>query len=186
MPPFSFSSSSSSPSLLFLLLLLLLRCGGGAAEDAACSGAFRSGQENFVLDAEDAVKEGAVLLSTAHAPSAESCELACCKDPRCNLALLEPRGSGAAEESRVCVLFNCVHRNRFVCRFVNQVGYLSYIRKSVFLQPLAGPPEAGQLKSHSRKGSQPGLRAPTGPPDDQQERSIIKIIHDKHSLNSHT
>ncbi|XP_044232334.1 kunitz-type protease inhibitor 1-like [Thunnus albacares] len=144
MPPFSSSSSHSFSSLLLLpLLLLLLRPGGGAAEDASCSGAFRSGQENFVLDAEDAVKEGAVLLSTAHAPSAEFCELACCKDPRCNLALLEPRSSGAAaEESRACVLFNCVHRNRFVCRFVNQVGYLSYIRKSVFLQYLAGPPAA--------------------------------------------
>ncbi|KAM7396048.1 hypothetical protein PAMA_007363 [Pampus argenteus] len=131
------------PPHLLLLLLFLSRPGGGAAEDAVCRGAFRSGQENFVLDAEDAVKEGAVLLSTAHAPSAGACQLACCEDPSCNLVLLEPRSAGAAADSRTCVLFNCIHRNRFVCRFVNKVGYLTYIRQSVYLAHLAGPQAAG-------------------------------------------
>ncbi len=136
MPP---SSSSSSSSLLLSLLLLLLPLlqPAGAAEDADCSNIFRSGQENFVLDVEDAVTEGAALLATAHVHSAEACERACCQDPRCNLALLEPRDTAA--ENRTCVLFNCVHRNRFVCRFVNQVGYQSYIRESVFLKYLQGP-----------------------------------------------
>ncbi|CAK6981233.1 kunitz-type protease inhibitor 1-like [Scomber scombrus] len=147
MSPSSFSSSSSSsssPSLFLLFLLfLLLRPGGGAAEDSACSGAFRSGQKDFVLDAEDAVKEGAVLLSTTHVLSAEACQLACCHDDRCNVALMEPRSSGAPADSHTCVLFDCVHRNRFVCRFVNQVGYLSYILGSVYAQHLAGPQAAG-------------------------------------------
>uniref|UniRef100_A0A3B4XV92 Serine peptidase inhibitor, Kunitz type 1 b n=1 Tax=Seriola lalandi dorsalis TaxID=1841481 RepID=A0A3B4XV92_SERLL len=112
MPP----SSSSSPRLPLLLLLLLpLLRRGGAAEDADCSGTFRPGQEDFVLDAEDAVKEGAVLLATARVRSPEACERECCGKPRCNLALLEPQ-----EDMRTCVLFNCIHRNRFVCRFVNQ------------------------------------------------------------------
>uniref|UniRef100_A0A3B4XUY5 Serine peptidase inhibitor, Kunitz type 1 b n=1 Tax=Seriola lalandi dorsalis TaxID=1841481 RepID=A0A3B4XUY5_SERLL len=134
MPP----SSSSSPRLPLLLLLLLpLLRRGGAAEDADCSGTFRPGQEDFVLDAEDAVKEGAVLLATARVRSPEACERECCGKPRCNLALLEPRGTGAAEaaakeeDMRTCVLFNCIHRNRFVCRFVNQAGYLSYFRESI-------------------------------------------------------
>uniref|UniRef100_A0A3B4XGD4 Serine peptidase inhibitor, Kunitz type 1 b n=1 Tax=Seriola lalandi dorsalis TaxID=1841481 RepID=A0A3B4XGD4_SERLL len=136
MPP----SSSSSPRLPLLLLLLLpLLRRGGAAEDADCSGTFRPGQEDFVLDAEDAVKEGAVLLATARVRSPEACERECCGKPRCNLALLEPRGTGAAEaaakeeDMRTCVLFNCIHRNRFVCRFVNQAGYLSYFRESVVM-----------------------------------------------------
>ncbi|XP_022614690.1 kunitz-type protease inhibitor 1-like [Seriola dumerili] len=146
MPP----SSSSSPRLPLLLLLLPLLRYGGAAEDADCSGTFRPGQEDFVLDAEDAVKEGAVLLATARVRSPEACERECCGKPRCNLALLEPRGTGAAEaaakeeDMRTCVLFNCIHRNRFVCRFVNQAGYLSYFRESVFLKHLEGPQEPGE------------------------------------------
>ncbi|XP_074472463.1 kunitz-type protease inhibitor 1-like isoform X2 [Sebastes fasciatus] len=143
MPP---SSSSSSSFLLLLLLLLPHLRPTGAVGDADCSGAFRAGQENFVLDAEDAVESGAKLLSTAHVLSEEDCRSACCDDPRCNLALLEPRGTAAAAgaagaENRTCVLFNCVHRNRFVCRFVNQPGYLSYIRESTFKKHLQGPGE---------------------------------------------
>lgn len=140
MPPCSSYSSLLPPLLLLLLLRLRL---AGAAEDCS-DDVFRSGQENFVLDAEDAVKEGAALLATAHLRSADACERACCEDPRCNLAMLEPRGTGAAAaENHTCVLFNCVHRNRFVCRFVNQAGYRSYIRESVYRKHLQGPPEAG-------------------------------------------
>ncbi|GLD73907.1 kunitz-type protease inhibitor 1-like protein [Lates japonicus] len=136
MPP----SSSSSPRLPHLLFLLLLLRSGGAAEDAECSGTFRFGEEDFVLDAEDAAKEGAALLDTAHVQSPEACKRACCVDLRCNLALLEPSGTGAAAAAnRTCVLFSCVHRNRFVCRFVNQAGYQSYIRDFVFRKYLEAP-----------------------------------------------
>ncbi|XP_019122208.1 kunitz-type protease inhibitor 1-like [Larimichthys crocea] len=136
--------SASSASLLPLaplpLLLFLLLRPAGAAQVLDCSGPFRSSQENFVLDAEDAVKEGAALLDTAHVRSAEACERACCEDPRCNLALLGPRALGAAAaENRTCDLIDCVHRNRFVCRFVNKDGYRSYIRESVFRTHLQGP-----------------------------------------------
>ncbi|TKS65068.1 Pleckstrin -like proteiny domain-containing family G member 3 [Collichthys lucidus] len=133
------STSSSSLLPLAPLLLLLLRP-AGAAQVPDCSGPFRSSQENFVLDAEDAVREGAALLDTAHVRSAEACERACCEDPRCNLALLGPRAPGAAAaENRTCDLIDCVHRNRFVCRFVNKDGYRSYIRESVFRTHLQGP-----------------------------------------------
>uniref|UniRef100_A0A8D3DZQ3 Kunitz-type protease inhibitor 1-like n=1 Tax=Scophthalmus maximus TaxID=52904 RepID=A0A8D3DZQ3_SCOMX len=124
--PSSSSSSSSflGPLVLSLLLLLPLLRRGGAAPDADCSDPFRSGQDDFVLDAEDAAKEGAALLATAHVQSPEACERACCLNPHCNLALLAPRGTAgaAAAHNRTCALFSCVHRNRFVCRFVNQVG----------------------------------------------------------------
>ncbi|XP_029282172.1 LOW QUALITY PROTEIN: kunitz-type protease inhibitor 1-like [Cottoperca gobio] len=138
MPPSYSSSSLLLPLLLLLLLLLPFVRPTGAAEDADCSGAFRAGPENFVLDTEDAVKEGAALLTTAHVRSEEACISACCGNPRCNLALLEPRGTAAAG-NHTCDLFNCVHNNRFVCRFVNQAGYLSFIRDTEFMQHLQGP-----------------------------------------------
>nr|XP_046229614.1 kunitz-type protease inhibitor 1-like isoform X4 [Scatophagus argus] len=142
MPPPS--SSSLFLPLLLLVLLHPLRT-TGETEDAHCSETFRSAQENFVLDAEDAVKEGAALLATAHVRSAEDCERLCCDDPRCNLVLLEPRGTGAAAaDNHTCVLFSCVHRNRFVCRFVNLAGYQSYIKESVFLKHLQGPQGADE------------------------------------------
>lgn len=135
-----------SSSLLLLLLLLLIRP-AGAAPDADCRGSFRSGPEHFVLDAEDAVLEGAVLLDIAHVRSADACERVCCARSRCNLALLERRqvaAAGAADaDNHTCVLFDCVHRNRFVCRFVNKVGYRSFIRESVFLKHLQGPQREG-------------------------------------------
>ncbi|XP_060947820.1 kunitz-type protease inhibitor 1-like, partial [Limanda limanda] len=133
----SSSSSSLPPPLLLFLLLPLLRQGGAAqdAQDAQCRAAQRPGRDGFVLDAEDALKEGGALLATVRVHAMEVCERACCGNPRCNLALLEPRESG----NRTCVLFSCVHRNRFVCRFVNKAGYQSFIRESVFLKHLAGP-----------------------------------------------
>lgn len=130
MPP------SSSSSLLLFLLFPLLRP-GGAAEVSGC-GAFHTGRPDFVLDAEDAVREGAALLATAHVQSAADCERACCDDERCNLVLLEPRGTAAAADNLTCVLFSCLHRNQFVCRFVNQVGYQTYIRETVFKKYLQG------------------------------------------------
>lgn len=131
--------SQTSPPSLLLLLFLFARA-AGAAEDAECDAAFRSGQENFVLDIEDAVTEGAALLTTIHVQSKEECERACCDNPLCNLGLLEPRGSGAAAaDLKTCVMFNCVHRNRFVCRFVNQAGYQSFIRLAVYQKHLQGP-----------------------------------------------
>lgn len=126
-----------------LLPLLLLRCAAAAAAD--CSGAFRPGPEDFVLDSEDAVMGGAVLLNSAQVRSPDACQRACCEQARCNLALLELPARGAAgAPNHTCVLFSCVHRNRFVCRFVNRDGYRSFIRESVFLKHLQGPDGDGE------------------------------------------
>lgn len=133
---------SSLLPALFLLLLLQSRLSVAGPEDSddapACDDGFRSGQSDFVLDAVDAVHEGAVLLATAHVPSESDCQHLCCQNPRCNLVLLEPP---AAEDTRRCALFDCVYRNRFVCRFVNQEGYESYIRGTVYQKYLQGPGE---------------------------------------------
>ncbi|KAK5622764.1 hypothetical protein CRENBAI_025123 [Crenichthys baileyi] len=128
---FRFCSSS-------LLLLVLF---GGAQRGAAanCSDAFRSGSDDFVLDAKDAVERGAALLATHNVSANKDCESFCCRDPRCNLALLEPRDAKGTADTRTCVLFDCVHKKRFVCRFVNQDGYQSYMRESMFQRYLQAP-----------------------------------------------
>ncbi|XP_031171433.1 kunitz-type protease inhibitor 1-like isoform X2 [Sander lucioperca] len=165
MPP---PSSSSSLCLSLLLFLPLVRP-AGAAEDAHCSAPFHPGPENFVLDAEDAVKEGAALLATAQVRSNKDCRRACCDDTRCNVALLEPRGAGAdaagaaAAENRTCVLFNCLHRNSFVCRFVNQEGYLSSVREAVFRQHLQGSQKAGESQTPLPAGKMSPPVAVAGP-----------------------
>ncbi|XP_054879022.1 kunitz-type protease inhibitor 1-like [Poeciliopsis prolifica] len=122
-----------------LLLLVLLSCARRGAAEQCGGDAFVSGTENFVLDAKDAVEDGAALLGTQAVSVDEECETQCCKDPRCNLALLEPRDE--EQETRTCFLLDCVHKNRFVCRFVNQAGYKSYIRTSTHQRYLEAPGE---------------------------------------------
>lgn len=95
-----------------------------------------------MLDAADAVEGGAGLLATARVHSVDACQRACCSHAHCNLVLLEPRVS--ADQNRSCVLFNCVHRNRFVCRFVNQPGYQTHVTEDVYLSFLQGPPGPGE------------------------------------------
>ncbi|KAM4529273.1 kunitz-type protease inhibitor 1-like [Fundulus diaphanus] len=130
-------------------LLLLVGLCGAAAE---CGDDFRPGSDDFVLDAKDAVKDGAALLATHNVSIDEECETRCCNDPRCNVALLGPRDVGATEDTRTCVLFDCVHKNHFVCRFLKQAGYQSYLRRSVFQRHLKAPGE-GAAPVHAPKQS---------------------------------
>lgn len=119
------------------MLLLLPR---GAAD---CSDGFRSGRRDFVLETKASVRYGASLLGTVYVESEDECKDMCCGKPRCNLALIEPRGTGNAE-NRSCDLFNCIYRNQFVCAFVNQAGYLSFIREPVFQKYLGEPRRRGE------------------------------------------
>ncbi|XP_015259517.1 PREDICTED: kunitz-type protease inhibitor 1-like [Cyprinodon variegatus] len=119
----------------------LLLCGARRVAAEECGAAFRSGRDNFVLDLKDAVGDGAALLDTRAVSVDEDCQDHCCTDPRCNLALLKPRDENATENTRTCILIDCVHKNRFVCRFVNQAGYQSYIRESMFQKYLQAPGE---------------------------------------------
>ncbi|XP_072288336.1 kunitz-type protease inhibitor 1-like [Eucyclogobius newberryi] len=122
--------------LLPLLLPLVLAVRRGRAADAHCVGGHRA---DFVLDAEDAVKQGAVLLATEHAQSPEECERACCNLPLCNLALMEPNGA--------CALFDCVYRNRFICnRFQSRSGYKTYVTEVLFQTYLKAPSRKGEKR----------------------------------------
>ncbi|CAL1585757.1 unnamed protein product [Knipowitschia caucasica] len=102
----------------------------------AAEGGYRA---DFVLDAEDAVAQGAVLLATVNAQSREECERACVDLPPCNLALSEPHDA--------CALFDCVYRNRFVCnRFQNRGGYQTFVTKKLYETFLQAPPTTGDQR----------------------------------------
>ncbi|KAM3861149.1 kunitz-type protease inhibitor 1b [Diretmus argenteus] len=118
-----------------LLSILFLHPGVSASEAPNCTGTdtFRPGQDHFVVDTEDAVTEGATFIGSPAVSSPQDCVTSCCQDPQCNLALLEH------EPVRTCFLFNCVHKNRYVCRFVTKLGYTNYIRDSVYREHLGGP-----------------------------------------------
>lgn len=137
-----FRLGSSSPLSLLLLVLSVSR--PSWASD--CSDRFTSGEDNFVIDAEDSVKQGAKLLSTQSVHADAACQQLCCQNTRCNLALLEPRASDA-EQARTCVLFDCVHKNRFVCQFVNQAGYQTFIRLTEFQTYLKVPGESESVSA---------------------------------------
>lgn len=95
-----------------------------------CSKKFTKGKEDFVLDADESVKDGAQILASPQLTSAEECVSACCKLSDCNLALME----NGAEESTIktCFLFNCLYKQRKVCHFVRKKGFSNYLLTSDF------------------------------------------------------
>ncbi|KAL6478041.1 hypothetical protein MHYP_G00138760 [Metynnis hypsauchen] len=95
-----------------------------------CLEKFTQGKQDFVLDTDESVKEGATFLGSPSVTRASDCVSACCKDPQCNLALME-RGS---EEGTIssCFTFNCLYKQKKVCRFVRKTGFQNYVLTSVF------------------------------------------------------
>lgn len=100
-----------------------------------CSKKFEKGQENFVLDTDEAVSDGATFIDTPTVRNPDECVAACCQDLNCNLALIE---TGAGQELK-CFLFDCLYNGNYVCRFVKKDGFVNYILESVFDNYLDGP-----------------------------------------------
>lgn len=113
-----------------LLLVLLLDSSRGQEFGEQCLEKFKEGRENFVLDADDSVKDGATFISSPKLDRYRDCVSACCKEPKCNVAFME-RG---AEEGLVnsCFLFDCLYKKKYVCRFVKKKGYINYILETVY------------------------------------------------------
>ncbi|KAJ4939246.1 hypothetical protein JOQ06_028702 [Pogonophryne albipinna] len=113
---------------LLLLVFLLDSTFGQAGEQ--CLAQFKRGKEDFVLDGDESVKDGATFISSPQLTRYRDCVSACCKEPECNVAFME-RGS---EEGLIksCFLFNCVYKKKYACRFVRKQGYSSYILDSVY------------------------------------------------------
>ncbi|XP_005806224.1 kunitz-type protease inhibitor 1 isoform X1 [Xiphophorus maculatus] len=113
-------------ALLFLVGFLHLTAGQSTAD--TCLSKFDTGKDNFMLNANESVNEGATFLSSPKVGSYMDCVASCCKDPRCNVALMENQGEGTINS---CYLFDCLYNKKYACRFVKKSGYFSYILKSL-------------------------------------------------------
>ncbi|TNN87162.1 Kunitz-type protease inhibitor 1 [Liparis tanakae] len=121
-----------NPPLRACALLLLVLLGSACGQDTGetCLARFKKGREDFVLDADESVKEGATFISSPSLDRHKDCMSACCKEPRCNVAFME-RG---AEEGTIqsCFLFDCLYKKKYACRFVRKTEYINYILDSVY------------------------------------------------------
>lgn len=95
-----------------------------------CLAKFTEGKNDFVLDTDESVKEGATFLSSPQVSTVTDCVSACCANPLCNLALME---SGSEEGAiHTCFTFNCLYKQKRVCRFVRKTGFKNYVLTSEF------------------------------------------------------
>ncbi|XP_035530461.1 kunitz-type protease inhibitor 1a isoform X3 [Morone saxatilis] len=121
--------------LLLMSLLESTRCQVGQE----CLAQFHKGREDFILDADESVKDGATFISSPKLDRYRDCVAACCKEPKCNVAFME---RGADEGSvKSCFLFDCLYKKKYVCRFVRKKGYINYILDSVYDSYLDEPPK---------------------------------------------
>ncbi|XP_060918456.1 kunitz-type protease inhibitor 1a [Labrus mixtus] len=113
-----------------LLLMLLLDCSLCQEVGEECLAKFKPGQADFILDADESVKDGATFISSPKLTGYRDCVSACCKEPRCNVAVMEK----AVEVGQVksCFLFDCLYKQKYACRFVKKKGYISYVLDSVY------------------------------------------------------
>ncbi|CAB1335117.1 unnamed protein product [Coregonus sp. 'balchen'] len=95
-----------------------------------CLDNFKKGRDDFVLDTNESVKDGATFISSTKVERTKDCIHSCCKDPRCNVAFME----NGADEGMIksCFLFDCLYKKTYVCRFVRKKGFLNYIIDSVY------------------------------------------------------
>lgn len=117
--------------LLFCWTVVVLYiCLHVAPSEGECREKFSPGKEDFVLDVDDSVKDGATFLSSPQVSRSEDCVQACCDDPNCNLALVEHGGD--SKSVTTCFIFNCLYKQKKVCRFVRKKGFSNYLLISVF------------------------------------------------------
>lgn len=114
--------------LLLVSYILDSTCGQDTGE--SCFARFKPGRADFILDADESVKDGATFISKPDLGRSRDCVNACCKEPKCNVAFME---SGAEDGTvKSCFLFDCLYKQKYVCRFVKKKGYKSYIQDSVY------------------------------------------------------
>ncbi|XP_062407610.1 kunitz-type protease inhibitor 1-like isoform X2 [Sardina pilchardus] len=132
--------------VIWSCLLLCLHLSFADVTDQSCTKIFEKGQDNFVLDTDESVKEGATYIDTPTVQSPEECVTACCRDLNCNLALIK---TGVEQSLPQCFLFDCLYKQKYVCRFVRKDGFVNYILDSVFDNYLDGPTaDPGESDKH--------------------------------------
>ncbi|XP_062379698.1 kunitz-type protease inhibitor 1a [Sardina pilchardus] len=103
-----------------------------------CLTTFKQGKNDFVLDAEESLKDGATFISSPPVTGVNDCIVSCCKHRYCNLALVE--NDVSTEGSiKACYLFNCLYKQKKVCRFWRKEGFNNYVLTSVFGNYLDDP-----------------------------------------------
>lgn len=112
-----------------LIATLLLDCFAQEVADG-CFNKFKKGQDDFILDTDESVKDGATFLSSPKLGRYRDCVGACCKDPKCNVAFME-RGEQEGSISS-CFLFDCLYKMKYVCRFVRKKGFTNFIQDDVY------------------------------------------------------
>lgn len=115
---------------LSVLLLFFLDLCGAQTTGEECLDNFKMGKEDFVLDADESVKDGATFISSPALSSSKDCVAACCKEPKCNVAFMQKAAGEGPIQS--CFLFNCLYKQKYVCRFVSKKDYVSYVLASVY------------------------------------------------------
>ncbi|XP_022528298.2 kunitz-type protease inhibitor 1a [Astyanax mexicanus] len=139
--------------LAVVLSVLLLDVSEAQENPQQCMSKFTQGKDDFVLDTDESVKEGATFLSSPQVSTVSECVSACCSDPNCNLALIE----STSEESTIhaCFTFNCLYKQKQVCRFVRKTGFKNYLLNSgVFRSYLQDIPSTQEDKPPKAKAGQ--------------------------------
>ncbi|KAL8169407.1 UNVERIFIED_CONTAM: hypothetical protein K2H54_048577 [Gekko kuhli] len=122
--------------LLVSSLMLVLVFGqeegqAGASFGENCLARFTAGMPEFVLDMETSVQSGATFLASPPLEGNRDCVRACCKNPECNLALVE-QAPGEEDSIQSCILMNCLYDHDFVCKFAKKDGFLNYIERDMY------------------------------------------------------
>ncbi|OXB82266.1 UNVERIFIED_CONTAM: hypothetical protein H355_007963 [Colinus virginianus] len=97
-----------------------------------CLEDFTAGIPGLVLDTDASVQNGATFLSSPMVHRSRDCMRACCKDPACNLALVEQDPDSGEDHIQGCFLLNCLYEQTFVCRFARRVGFLNFLKRDVY------------------------------------------------------
>lgn len=117
-----------------LVTALLLDASFGQESGEGCLEKFKKGRDDFILDTDESVKDGATFLSSPKLGRYRDCVAACCKDPECNVAFME-RAKEQTEEGGLvssCFLFDCLYKKQYVCRFVKKKGFINFIQDAVY------------------------------------------------------
>ncbi|KAI1237904.1 Kunitz-type protease inhibitor 1, partial [Lamprotornis superbus] len=143
--------SPGSWSVAWVCLVLVLDLGEGQEEKPfgeKCLEDFTAGLPDWVLDTDASVQNGATFLSSPMVHRSRDCMRACCKDPACNLALVEQRPGSEDDHIQGCFLLNCLYEKTFVCRFARKIGFLNFLKKDVYDSYLA-------MQNHRPSGKVP-------------------------------
>ncbi|XP_030622773.1 kunitz-type protease inhibitor 1a [Chanos chanos] len=111
-----------------LLAVVFLGSTQAQVTEEQCLQKFSTAKEDFVLNVNESVKEGAVFLSSTPVKNKKDCIVSCCKAPNCNLALMENGEDGGVKS---CFTFNCLYKQNQACKFVRKNGYSNSVLTSV-------------------------------------------------------